>query len=113
MTTTTRRALLGATAAALPVVAALPAVALEPLGNEPRLDWAKVRERIALAGRTLDIPATEVSALLALSDDTLNESRELLHFAQRHELSLDWLLRDGVFWPTTLGVAALTIGGAA
>ena len=66
------------------------------LSDIPPLDWAAARKRILAAGIFL---GDELMAedLAAQSDDDLNERPELIRFARKHEISLDWLVAgDGL-----------------
>lgn len=56
----------------------------------------KVRDRIRLAGDSLNIPAAEILALCRGSDKAIRKSQrwfaQLLRFAASWGLSLDWIL---------------------
>jgi hypothetical protein len=103
MTDTTRRALLGATACALPV-ASFPAV-LAASEAEPSeaFSYAAIRERVALVvatftratfGNPQPMTPEEAAAALAFTDDDFEfpMSGPVVPLALRWGVSLDWLL---------------------
>ena len=109
MSTLSRRALMGATAAGLTAAsAAAPAQSAEAACT--RAFAAGVRARLYVARRALRLDFDTVEAVTGLSDDAIARSDAVIDFCIAHGLSLDWLVCGD--FDATIAYAAQHLKGA-